>query len=107
MARHGSRCEAIKRAKVKTVRYRNIVDETISSEKFVAGAMMEMRPSWTELKSAMLFWRSRMLRKKSLEVSEAGLMVGGGARAGPEYEYAYGMVREAVDVDGGAGCRDT
>ena len=34
-------------------------------------------------KSAMLFCRSRMLRKKSLDVSEAGLTVGAGASAGP------------------------
>ena len=34
-------------------------------------------------KSAIEFCRSRMLRKKSLEVSAAGVMVRAGARAGP------------------------
>jgi hypothetical protein len=51
--------------------------------KFVAGATVWTRASWRLEKSAMLFCRSRMLRKKSFEVSLAGLIVRAGARAGP------------------------
>ena len=46
----------------------------------------------------MMFCRSRILRKKSLDISEAGLMVRAGAMGGPEIEY------EGVEV-GGGGCR--
>lgn len=38
------------------------------------------------LKSSMQFWRSRMFLKKSLDISEAGLMVLGGANGGPFIE---------------------
>ena len=46
----------------------------------------------------MIFCRSRMLRKKSLDISEAGLIVRAGAMGGPEMEY------EGFEV-GGGGCR--
>ena len=46
----------------------------------------------------MIFCRSRMLRKKSLDISAAGLIVRAGAMGGPEMEY------EGVAV-GGGGCR--
>lgn len=60
-----------------------MVEERISLEKLVSGAPFWTTTSWRSVKSAMLFWRSRMLRKKSLDVSAAGLMVFGGAMAGP------------------------
>lgn len=60
-----------------------MVEERISSEKLVAGAIKATSVSWTLLKSAMEFCRSLILRKKSLEVSLAGLMVRAGAMAGP------------------------
>ena len=46
----------------------------------------------------MIFCRSRMLRKKSLDISEAGLIVRAGAMGGPEMEY------KGFEV-GGGGCR--
>lgn len=60
-----------------------MVEERISLEKLVSGAPFATTASWMREKSAMLFCRSRMLRKKSLDVSAAGLMVFGGAMAGP------------------------
>ena len=60
-----------------------MVEERISLEKLVLGATVVTMVSCMTEKSAMLFWRSRMLRKKSLEVSATGLMVFGGAIAGP------------------------
>ena len=60
-----------------------MVEESISFEKLVSGVIVLTMVSWMTEKSAMLFWRSRMLRKKSFEVSAAGLMVFGGAMAGP------------------------
>ena len=59
------------------------MEDKISFEKLVLGATVLATLSWTTEKSAMLFWRSRMLRKKSFDVSAAGLMVFGGAIAGP------------------------
>ena len=81
-----------------TKRKRKRVEDRGSFEKFVKGFMVAMRVSWTVEKSSMLFWRSRMLRKKSLDISEAGLMVRGGARGGPAIEYV------GLEV-GGGGCR--
>ena len=75
----------MKRVRVRREMYRKMVEERISSEKLVAGAMKETRVSCTLEKSAMEFCRSLMFRKKSLEVSAAGLMVRAGARAGPAY----------------------
>ena len=72
-----------KRRAVDTVRRRNAVDETISSEKLVIGPRVETMASCRTEKSAMLFCRSRRLRKKSLDVSGTGWMVVAGARAGP------------------------
>ena len=60
-----------------------MVEERISFEKLVKGATFLTMRSWRTVKSAMLFCKSRMLRKKSLEVSAAGLIVFGGAIAGP------------------------
>ena len=62
---------------------RKSVEERGSSEKFVGGVSTPMILSWRREKSSMLFWRSRMLRKKSLESSFTGLTVGAGARGGP------------------------
>ena len=50
------------------------------------GVTVLMIRSWMILKSSMQFWRSRMLRKKSLDISAAGLMVRGGATGGPFME---------------------
>lgn len=71
------------KVQVETKRKRKIVDERASFEKFVGGVMIFRTPSCTVLKSSMLFWRSRMLRKKSLDISAAGLMVRAGASGGP------------------------
>ena len=73
----------MKESVVSIVRYRKSCEEKVSSEKFVAGVTVVTRASWALLKSAMLFCRSRMLRKKSFDVSLAGLITGAGARAGP------------------------
>lgn len=67
-------------------RYKKIEDEDTSLLKLVGGAMAAINASWSTAKSAILFWRSRMFLKKSLDVSEAGLIVFGGARAGPLIE---------------------
>ncbi len=69
--------------RVSSVRYRKMVEESISSEKLVAGAMKATKASCKVEKSDMEFWRSRIFRKKSLEVSAAGLIVLAGANAGP------------------------
>ena len=63
-----------------------MVDDNGSLEKFVRGVMVLMTRSWMILKSSMQFCRSRMLRKKSLDISAAGLMVRGGASGGPFME---------------------
>lgn len=65
---------------------RKIVDDRGSLLKFVGGVRRETIWSWTTEKSSMLFCRSRMLRKKSLESSLTGLTVGGGAIGGPAVE---------------------
>ena len=79
----GMRWAVRKSSAVKAVRRRKAVEETISSEKLVIGPRVETMASCRVEKSAMLFWRSRRLRKKSLDVSGTGLMVVAGARAGP------------------------
>jgi len=59
-------------------------------------------------KSSMLFWRSRMLRKKSRESSFTGFTVGAGAIGGPLTLYWKELEElefEEVTVGGGAGCR--
>ena len=83
--RHGMSWAVMNRLVVNIVRYRNIVLLSVSFEKLVGGAIRETMRSCPVAKSAMLFCRSRILRKKSLEVSEAGRMVDAGARAGPVY----------------------
>ena len=83
MSRHGRRCAEMNDSVVRMVRYRKSWDEKVSSLKFVAGAMVETRRSCPAVKSAILFCRSRILRKKSLDVSLAGLIVRAGASAGP------------------------
>lgn len=69
-----------------TNRKRNRVEERGSFEKFVVGVTVFNTASWRTLKSSMLFWRSRMLRKKSLDISAAGLIIRGGASGGPLIE---------------------
>lgn len=71
--------------KVQDARNRNTksVEESGSLEKFRGGATHLIKASCNVLKSSMLFCRSRMLRKKSFEVSPAGLIVRGGASGGP------------------------
>jgi hypothetical protein len=54
-----------------------------SFEKFVRGVRKERTASCRRLKSSMQFCRSRMLRKKSLENSGAGLIVLAPAKGGP------------------------
>ena len=53
-------------------------DERASFEKFVSGVMVAITVSCSRLKSSMLFCRSRMLRKKSRDISGVGRIVGGG-----------------------------
>ena len=98
--RHGSRCEDMKRRSVLMKRTRKTAVESGSLEKLVQGVTCESMASCRVEKSSMLFWRSRMLRKKSLDISEAGLMVRGGARGGPPREYC-----DAGLGEGGGGCR--
>jgi hypothetical protein len=68
------------------VHTRKTAEDNLSFEKFVIGASAETAESCRSEKSAMEFCRSRMLRKKSLDVSGAGLIVLAGANAGPWYE---------------------
>lgn len=83
MKRQGRRWALMKSKAVRTDKKRNSEEESTSLLKLVGGAMSLTSESWTAAKSAMLFCKSRMLRKKSFDVSEAGLMVLGGASAGP------------------------
>lgn len=76
----------MKRRLVVMKRKRKMVDERASLEKFVGGVMVLRIRSCMVLKSSMEFCRSRILRKKSLDISLAGLMVRGGARGGPFIE---------------------
>ena len=76
----------MKRRHDETKRKRKIVEDRGSFEKFVGGVMSLRNRSCIVLKSSMLFCRSRMLRKKSLDISPAGLMVRGGAIGGPFME---------------------
>jgi hypothetical protein len=56
--------------------------------------------SWITAKSSMQFCKSRMLRKKSFDISAAGFIVRGGASGGPFMEYVA-----LPSVEGGGGCR--
>lgn len=100
--RHGIRCEAMNMNEPVTKVARKTVDESGSSLKFVGGVIRSITLSCSREKSSMLFCRSRMLRKKSLDSSFTGLTVGAGAIGGPEVEYE--KVSEE-SVSGGAGCR--
>ena len=57
--------------------------------------------SWMILKSSILFCKSRMFRKKSFDISDAGLIVRAGAKGGPVREYEWDIVAGF----GGGGCR--
>ena len=81
--RHGIKCEAMNmNPAVANVNMKR-VEESASLEKFVDGVSTVRTLSWSREKSSMLFCRSRILRKKSLDSSLTGLTVGAGARAGP------------------------
>ena len=86
MKRHGSTYDVRKRRQVAAKRKRKMVDDNGSLEKLVRGVTVLMTRSWMILKSSMQFCRSRMLRKKSLDISAAGLIVRGGASGGPFME---------------------
>lgn len=81
--RQGRRCEVMNKRHVATKRMRKILELKDSLLKFVDGVTPAMSASCAVEKSSMLFWRSRMLRKKSLDISEAGRMVRAGASGGP------------------------
>jgi len=96
------RTAAVKKANKKRV------DERGSLEKFVGGVRRVIMRSCKREKSSMLFWRSRMLRKKSRESSFTGFTVGAGAIGGPLTLYWKELEElefEEVTVGGGAGCR--
>ena len=83
---------------------RKRVEESASSEKFVGGVRTVRTLSCSREKSSILFCKSRILRKKSLESSFTGFTVGAGARAGPVGVYAkFGFCEDTVA--GAAGCR--
>lgn len=87
MKRHGIKWEAMNINAAVTIRKRKRVEDRGSSEKLVEGVTRAMILSWRREKSSILFWRSRMFRKKSLESSLTGLTVGAGAIGGPVVEY--------------------
>lgn len=103
--RQGRRWEAMKRVSAERKVKRKSVEERGSLLKFVGGVRIERILSWTREKSSMLFWRSRMLRKKSRESSFTGFTVGAGARGGPVAEYWKVAEFWDVTVVGAAGCR--
>lgn len=106
MMRQGRRCEAMKRSRAATNANRKMVEDRGSFEKFVGGAKRLMMWSCTRVKSSILFCKSRMLRKKSLDSSLTGLTVAAGARGGPAALYPKEAVWEekVVIVGGGGGC---
>lgn len=73
----------IKRRHVARKKKTKMVDDKGSLEKLVVGVTIFSKASWIVLKSSIQFCRSRILRKKSLDISEAGFMVRGGAKGGP------------------------
>jgi hypothetical protein len=95
----------MKRIRAERKAKRKRVEERGSLLKFVGGVRTEMILSWMREKSSMLFWRSRMLRKKSRESSLTGLTVGAGASGGPVAEYMNVAEVCEVIVGGAAGCR--
>ena len=80
--RHGTRCPAAPNPTASSTSTTNSADEVASSEKFVSGVTVAVTASCRRLKSSMLFWRSRMLRKKSRDTSGTGRMVVGGFSGG-------------------------
>lgn len=82
-------------------KHRKTAEDTLSFEKFVIGATRAISRSCMIEKSSILFCRSRMLRKKSLLISGAGLMLGAGADAGPCI-----VALSAGWLFGGGGCRE-
>lgn len=84
--RQGTRWEVMKSKQVAMKRKRKTVDERGSFEKFVDGVTFWRTRSCIVLKSCMQFCKSRMFRKKSFDISPAGLMARGGARGGPFME---------------------
>jgi len=84
--RQGRRWEAMNIVRAVKKAKRKSVEDRGSLEKLVDGVRTERILSCRREKSSMLFWRSRMLRKKSLESSLTGFTVGAGARGGPEVE---------------------
>lgn len=99
--RQGRRWEKRKREAQEKVRRTNRVLLSCSSAKLKGGRTCEMVKSCRREKSSMLFCRSRMLRKKSLLRSGAGLIFGAGAKGGPS---SHSMLRTISSFDGvGAG----
>ena len=96
--RQGSRCEVINRRQVAAKRKKKILEDRASLEKFVGGVTVLRTRSCIVLKSSILFCKSRMLRKKSFDISPAGLIVRGGASGGPFIEYVAWW-----SVEGGGG----
>ena len=72
-----------------------------SFEKLVHGVSVSRMVSCALLKSPMEFCKSRILRRKSCDISVAGLITRGGAIGGPE-SISLGVWR---DGDDGGGCR--
>ena len=89
----------MKRVQAVMKRKRKTVDESGSSAKFVYGVTTLSNRSWSVLKSSILFCKSRMLRKKSFDISDAGFMMRAGARGGPFIW--YDELLAGVAADGG------
>ena len=85
--RHRSRCDVRNSMHAKVNRKRKIADERGSFEKLVGGVTAASIASWAVEKSSIRFCKSLMFRKKSLDNSEVGLVVRGGASGGPAMEY--------------------
>jgi hypothetical protein len=85
--RHGRRWEAINSTRALKNVKRNMVEDRGSLLKFVGGVTRDITLSCRSEKSSILFWRSRIFRKKSLDSSFTGLTMCGGARGGPAVEY--------------------
>jgi len=99
--RQGRRWENRKRAAQERVTRTKRVLLRRSSAKLKGGRTCEMVKSCRREKSSMLFCRSRILRKKSLLRSGAGLIFGAGANGGPS---SHSMLRTISSFDGiGAG----
>lgn len=79
----GMKCAAIYKTKEPITKRRKIVLESGSLLKFEIGRSVERMESCASEKSSIQFWRSRMLRKKSLDISFTGLTVAAGAVGGP------------------------